>query len=107
LREAGKSPPYRSYVPERQTQTLRCSEFAALLIFEWDFDFDVTAGCGGIHDRGYFAYITSRDTPLGIPKHHYRDGPAPQVLLARNVLIRGNQNLEPGFFGSFEQLAIY
>jgi hypothetical protein len=81
--------------------------FAALSLFEWDFDLEVTAGRGGIHGLGYFAYVTLRDTPLGIAKHPYRHGSAPQVLLARNILVRSNQNLKPGFFGSVKQLAIY
>jgi len=74
--------------------------------FEGDLDLDVTAGRGGIHDGGYFADVTLEDAPLGISKHHNGQRSAPQILLYRHVLVRGDQDLEPGFLSGLEQLAV-
>jgi DNA-binding GntR family transcriptional regulator len=67
-----------------------------------DFHFRIAAGCGCVHGGGNLADMTLHDAPLRIAKYENGNSAAHQVLLRQHVLVRSNQNLEPGFFGGFQ-----
>ncbi len=75
-------------------------------LLERNVHLGIAARLCGIHSRGYLADMTLHDSPLRVAKHYNGDGAALQVLLRHHVLVRGDQNFEPGFFGGFQQLAV-
>jgi hypothetical protein len=65
-----------------------------------------TAGCGCVHCRDNSVNVTMHGRPLRIAKYHDGNSPAFEVLLVLDVLVRGQQEVEPGFFSHLQQRAV-
>ncbi len=67
----------------------------------------VASGCRRIGFCGYVLCVFAYNRPNVRAKHHERQPSSSEILLASNVLIRRNQNIEAGIFGGLQKLRVF
>ena len=72
----------------------------------WNRHFHKAARHSRLYRRNNPFNVRPQHRPLGIPEHKNGDSPASQILLIPDVLVGGDQDLEPGGFGRDEQFAV-
>ena len=68
--------------------------------------FSVTARHCSIHGCNHKINVAVNHWSIGIPEDDNRYSPGLQVLLVSHIFVCGEEQIEIGFFGGFEQFAI-
>ena len=66
----------------------------------------VATGLRSVHRAGYAVKITAQDPPCRVADHDGRDFTAFKALLITNILVGGQQHVEPSCFGLGKELPV-
>ena len=73
---------------------------------KWDFDLVIAARFGGLDGARYSREVKTDVGPLLIGQDHDGNPPVLQILLVADVLVRAQEDIEAGLFGSADEFAV-
>jgi hypothetical protein len=75
-------------------------------LIEGDFNLGIAARCRCVYGCDDAVHVPVNGWPLGVAKDHDGNPASFEILLVSDVLIGGEQDLESGFLGRFQQFAV-